>query len=237
MKEGPWEYWFESGKPLMKGNFHQDKEDGLWVSWYDNGNVKDEGLYEQGRMKGVWKGYHPNGVRSYVGSWAIGSAVNDFDKATAQAYKIETERIRTEPESEIKTGKWEFWSEKGIPLRLETYGKNGMLDGKFIRYNSSGGIESDGLYDDGKPSGKWTYYHPHGVVMRECSYKEGKVDGRSKTYSVSNILMEDAEYKDGKLDGDYKLFDERTGKLVSHQVFESGRVSKVLVGDPVKRKK
>ncbi|MFM7105535.1 MAG: hypothetical protein ACKOW8_08425, partial [Flavobacteriales bacterium] len=80
-------------------------------------------------------------------------------------------------------------------------------------------------------------YHPHGVVMRECSYKEGKVDGRSKTYSVSNILMEDAEYKDGKLDGDYKLFDERTGKLVSHQVFESGKVSKVLVGDPVKRKK
>jgi antitoxin component YwqK of YwqJK toxin-antitoxin module len=54
---------------------------------------------------------------------------------------------------------------------------------------------------------------------------------------VGNILIEEADYKDGKLEGDYKLFDERTGKLTTHQVFESGRVSKVLVGDAVNRKK
>jgi antitoxin component YwqK of YwqJK toxin-antitoxin module len=48
-------------------------------------------------------------------------------------------------------------------------------------------------------------------------------------------VIEESAYRDNKLDGEYTSFDEKTGKVLIRQIYENGRVVKVLEGAPVKK--
>lgn len=222
-KNGFWKYWFESGKPMMEGNFKNDLEEGEWKSWYNNGFIQDIGNYQQGKMSGHWTGNHPNGVKSYEGQWSIVKSKDEFAQTMSDLYKIKTDATSNVKIGDVKKGKWTYWNDKGGIEKIETYGTDGSLNGPSESYNNSGRLESKGNYKNGKPDGQWSYYHPHGAPMRECSYKEGKLNGKSIIYNERGRAIEQSNYKNNKLDGVYITYDEKTGKEKMRIEYENGK--------------
>jgi antitoxin component YwqK of YwqJK toxin-antitoxin module len=134
--------------------------------------------------------------------------------------------------SDVKTGEWTYWTERGRKEKMETYNMKGELHGMTETYNAAGKLESRGSFKDGKPDGKWEYYHEHGPLLRACTYKEGKLNGKSMIYSGTGKLIEEANYKNNKREGIYTSYDEKTGKVVLKQEYKDGKIVKVLEGKP-----
>lgn len=48
--------------------------------------------------------------------------------------------------------------------------KDGLLNGKYIKYYPDQIIEEEGYYLNGNKIGKWIYYHPNGKIKQEGEY-------------------------------------------------------------------
>ena len=55
--------------------------------------------------------------------------------------------------------------------------KNGLMDGKSLKYYKSGQINLEETYKKGLPDGISKAYYENGKVEYEASYKNGKKDG------------------------------------------------------------
>ena len=104
----------------------------------------------------------------------------------------------------------------------------GQRHGLWETFTPQGQLEMKGTYNDGKPTGKWDYYYPFGALMRTATYKDGKLQGKSVYYAKQGRIIEESGYKDGKKHGDSKRFDEKTGELTEHLVFDNGKMVKVV---------
>ena len=152
-----------------------------------------------------------------------------------KVYKMNPDSVQTTEITETKVGQWTYYRDSGMIERKETYSNDGSLNGEVEIYNVAGKLESKGSYKNGKNHGKWLYYYPFGALLRECEYKEGKLDGKSVMYTAKGRVQETCEYQANKPNGTYTLYDEQTGKVVLKQVYEQGRVVKVLEGSPVRK--
>ncbi|MFN9801543.1 MAG: toxin-antitoxin system YwqK family antitoxin, partial [Bacteroidota bacterium] len=132
-----------------------------------------------------------------------------------------------------KTSTWKYWNDKGRAERMESFNEEGVLHGPSETYNAKGQLISNGSYSNGKPHGKWEYYYDFGGMLRTCVYKDGALNGKSVTYSERGKITEESGYRNNRLHGEYTRFDEKTGKVILKQVYENGKVVKVLEGSPV----
>ena len=82
---GPWEYYYQNGNLLSKGEYLNGQRIGAWEFYYPNGNLSSKGEYLNDQKTGPWELYHYNG-----NLLAKGEYLNDQ-----------------------KTGPWEFYSRKG----------------------------------------------------------------------------------------------------------------------------
>jgi uncharacterized protein len=230
-KNGRWTTWYESGKTLNTGSYENDLEEGEWLNYYENGKLKDKGHYTTGRMDGRWEGFYPSGLRSYTGEWAVKKEIPRAAERWVSFYN-KPDSLKQQRTGDVKTGTWSYWGENGAQERVETYNLNGDLHGVAMQYGPAGKLESEGKYKEGKPHGPWTYYYPHGSVLRTCEYKDGRLDGPSVIYNERGRVIEEASYKENRLHGEYVAYDERTGKVKLKQVYDNGKVAKVLEGKP-----
>ena len=77
--------------------------------------------------------------------------------------------------------------------------KDGMKDGPFVSYLSSGQLHHKGTYKDGKEDGTWFFYYVGGQLFFKGTYKDGKEDGPWVWY-LEDGTVDDARtgtYKDG----------------------------------------
>ena len=66
---GPYEYYYENGNLMEKGNYSifkasvgkESLEDGLVTKYYESGSIKDESNYSNGLKEGVSKQYYESG--------------------------------------------------------------------------------------------------------------------------------------------------------------------------------
>jgi antitoxin component YwqK of YwqJK toxin-antitoxin module len=186
-------------------------------------------------MSGKWTGWYPNGIKNYEGSWLITKSKDAYVEKWSKVYKMNPDSVKSTQISETKVGEWIYYRDTGMIEKKETFSKDGSLNGEVEMYNVAGKLEAKGYYKNGKNHGKWVYYYPFGSILRECEYKEGKLHGKSVMYSERGKVQEECEYLDNKPNGTYCLYDEKTGKVKLKQVYENGRVVKVLEGNPVKK--
>lgn len=93
--------------------------------------------------------------------------------------------------------------------RLETSGKiefecfyvNDLLDGRFIRYYSSGNVLSIVNYEKGILQGGFVSFYESGVKQVTGTYKSGVYNGLLKTYDEFGDIIKVEPYVDGKLSG------------------------------------
>lgn len=109
-----------------------------------------------------------------------------------------------------------------------------VSNGPFEEKGADGIVYKTGQYDNGKKVGVWTYYgkggKSTGMVEREENYKDGKLDGVVKTFDESGSVTMTAEYKEGKYNGKTKYYKkgvitmqeemvngERNGKMIEYE--------------------
>jgi len=186
-------------------------------------------------MSGKWEGWYPNGIKNYEGTWQITTSNDKYIEKWSKVYKMNPDSVKAQKVVETKVGAWTYYRDSGMIEKKETYSKDGSLNGSVENYNIAGKLESKGSYKNGKNHGKWIYYYPFGALLRECEYDEGKLSGKSIMYTERGAAREICHYKMNIPDGEYTLYDEKTGKVLLKQLYENGRVTKVLEGKPVRK--
>ncbi len=78
---------------------------------------------------------------------------------------------------------------------------NSKIDGVVKWYYTSGVLEREALYKDGKKNGVEKWYYKSGGLESNGLYKDGKLNGVEKWYYESGVLKLETLYKDGKKNG------------------------------------
>ncbi len=79
---------------FIEGSYKNGKRDGKWKSWYDNGTLWSIGYFQDGIQVKETKTYYENGELRYSGQYDKGGN---------------------------RTGKWNFYDEKGNPTEEIVY--------------------------------------------------------------------------------------------------------------------
>jgi antitoxin component YwqK of YwqJK toxin-antitoxin module len=199
------DYWDRSAVVLMEGQYKNGVKHGVWKKFTAGGRPVEDFLYIDGRFIGKIKGYYQNGKLYFEGE-----RFEDTVRIT-KAYSPRGHELRLEKGSipsqytEVKDGKphglYYSWNSDGRIIE-EGFFRNGMNEGKWIRYDSySGDTSSISHYRNGKLHGLHkAYIHNLGPDSLFGYYSDGKRVGYWREYGYECI--QEVIYYDDAFDGD-----------------------------------
>ncbi len=133
-----------------------------------------------------------------------------------------TEYILAQFSEGLYDGKYEHYRHNKL-IEKGTY-KAGNKDGVFIKYYSSGQVESETPFTGGKINGTIISYYENGKLKSKRNFKSGINDGASlKWHPETEELIEELNYIDGKFHGkqvEYALGSKTIYQTVSY--YENG---------------
>jgi antitoxin component YwqK of YwqJK toxin-antitoxin module len=106
---------------------------------------------------------------------------------------------------------------------LESYCKNGKIDGPEKWYYENGNLRGESTYRVGRLEGPKKWYYENGNLWGESTYKEGKIEGSYKEYYENGNLRIESTYKEGKIEGSYKEYYEN-GNLRIESTYKEGKI-------------
>lgn len=138
---------------------------GLWKEFYPSGKIHIEGRYLNDKKNGFFKEFNEKGNLLAITKWENGVLINNPPELAV----IETKTTR---------------HDNGRPKLVGNY-KDGVPEGIFREYDTSGVIVSSEIYKEGiligdglmdgknRQQGKWKEYHDTGELKAEGDYKDG----------------------------------------------------------------
>lgn len=149
---GPLKEYYESGAIKHDGYFYMNAFDSIRTSYYENGQVMETGEYEtrydlkkfQGHKTGTWKYYYSDGTTMME------------EEYTDSVMFLRSYYDQEKKEQTVSNGNGyvERRDSRGTPREKFTY-RNGLWDGPFYEWNSTGTITAEGAYSTGKRNGAW----------------------------------------------------------------------------------
>lgn len=103
--------------------------------------------------------------------------------------------------------------------KLESYYKNGRLDGTCKEWYENGQLKVESTYKDGKLNGVRKEWYENSQQKNETSYKNDQFDGVYKEWSENGQLKSEMSYKNDKFAGIYNEWLEN-GQLKSETSFQ-----------------
>ncbi|MDA0972319.1 MAG: hypothetical protein O2867_01165 [Bacteroidetes bacterium] len=176
LRHGPWNQFFEDGKPYLKGNFVNDVYDGEMTFYFPNGKKEIYGKCVNGMREGTWWYYNKDGsVRNQM------------------LYR------RGEVEKEKKeNGTFYEYGPDNIILSEVTY-KNGVKEGPFAYYYDDASFE---LVEEVDPRTGEKYMKEvktgNGVKMSGL-YKTDELHGTVRHFNEAGVLIKEEHYELGVL--------------------------------------
>jgi antitoxin component YwqK of YwqJK toxin-antitoxin module len=189
--QGPWKFYYKSGKLRSEGSFKDGNRDGEWKFYYENGKLEQSGKYVSNLPDGEWKWYFMNGKllreESYLKGKEEGYMKEFSDTATviAEGNYIEGRR----------DGAWKFFSEA---YTAQGSYIDGLETGNWKGYFSNGKLAFEGSYFEGNENGEHRYYYDNGKVKQIRNYKSGLADGVWKSYDITGELILTTTYIAGE---------------------------------------
>ena len=107
--------------------------------------------------------------------------------------------------------------------RNEVGERNGLFNGVYKLFYSSGEPRIEGRYVDGEKEGLWTTWYENGVVKKEGNFLDSNYDGLWIENFPNGQTRSEINYLNGKKDGLQTIYDEN-GNVVSQQLFKNGKV-------------
>lgn len=239
---------YKAGVLTKKQNINrkdnQEQKQGLWMEFHPNRKIRVEGTYRDNLKNGYWKYYKPNGDLIRVEKWVMGelqenakeiakieikrkidpntgklsfkgSYRNGVPEGVHREYNEEGDVVSSKiyengivlfegivDENGMKQGPWKEYYTTG-ELKAEGSYKDNLKIGTWVYYYIDGDVEQTGNYLRGMPDGLWTWNYPNGQTWREEEYVMGLEDGPSVEYSDSGSVIAKGEYIDGYREGEW----------------------------------
>ncbi|MGH7933607.1 MAG: toxin-antitoxin system YwqK family antitoxin [Candidatus Binataceae bacterium] len=74
-QDGQWTIFYENGRRQSLDHYKDGMQDGAHISWYANGAKAIEGNYKNGKREGVWTQWDPTGLTSHKQVYKDGAKV------------------------------------------------------------------------------------------------------------------------------------------------------------------
>lgn len=207
LRQGKWKYFYPDGKVKLEGTYRDDKRNGYFKTYDDKGmlleiskyvnDVKQEEAPELAKLD-VKTDYYPSGKVKTVAS-----------------YKGEVpEGIRREFSEEGKvTAAYTF--SKGKLIAEGIVDEEGVREGDWKEFYTSGQLRAEGKYAGGNRIGKWKFYYENGNLEQEGSYNnQGNADGVWRWYFDDNTLLREEHFINGLSEGIFSEYDENKNVII-----------------------
>ena len=187
--------------------YHEDgTRHGLWEKKFEGTDqIRYSGTFDHGIEVGDFKFYkrglqgHPTAIKTFS---------EQGKKAVVKFYSQRGRLISTGVEIERKkTGKWEYFHNRGDNLMMVEYYKDGLLDGERINYYENGRVSETVSFVEGKKEGKELVYSEKNVLIKEFTYQNNELNGVNKFFTGRGVLIIEGMYKDDKKQGLWKYYD------------------------------
>jgi uncharacterized protein len=180
---------------VVKGTYHNGKENGLYEEFYNNGQLKLHVQYQDGNRVGAVNSYHMNGQFN--------------TRATYENGKLNGILVRYHDNGQ------EWYRIRNV---------NGIIiTTSLTQYNSDGNIHIQGTIDSsGRWVGNNTMYHDNGNINIKSFYKDGKRDGTVEVFNASGTLESRHVYSNGIKNGQFELF-HSNGRLKEKGYYQNGK--------------
>lgn len=161
-------YYSNNGKISEEYSYSQGKRNGKYKRFHPNGNTQEEGFFEDDLLKGTKKTYQLNGIIRTEEQYII---IDNPDYLVQKVPK-DSLRVKTilDEQGTISDGKpKKKTSEDDKYIEIAPYNvpkKLSLLDGKATYYATTGEIQSDLNFKQGKKDGLCIEYHPNSRQMR-----------------------------------------------------------------------
>ncbi|MBX2877188.1 MAG: hypothetical protein KTR30_34025 [Saprospiraceae bacterium] len=132
----------------------------------------------------------------------------------------------------VKQGPWLTYERVFIYPKSLTHYENGVVNGIYMEFTTSGQVALQAVYRNNKLNGPWSRYKG-GRMEASAFYKDGELHGVYKEFMpLFGRLQKEINYKDGKQDGLYRYYDDE-GKITMEYVYKNGeKISGGIVDPP-----
>ncbi|MFT3908851.1 MAG: tetratricopeptide repeat protein [Ferruginibacter sp.] len=224
--EGLYKSYFKSGSLYITGEFKEGEKQGLWTTYYEDGVISEKTTYLDNEITGEFTEYHPNGKLSAKGTYYKKKIDGKYEKYDDDGKLYEDNLYDRGKLKEIN-----FYDKEGKVISTTTTRKGAA---NIVFYTAEGIKSSEGYFNkDGLKEGKFTSYFSTGKINEESNWKAGLREGPGTTYYASGKIKEITNYKNDVEDGYVKSF-YSNGKISGEGwKVEGDRQQKFLYYSPV----
>jgi antitoxin component YwqK of YwqJK toxin-antitoxin module len=261
-------------KSIQKINQYDSKRKkvGLWITYHtdvEEERVKlEEGRYKNGLRNGYFRLYDKNEVVISTLKYVNGQLVEDAEELMAvdlvrefhpdASVKWEKSYLGTLPH-----GRWKEYDTNGVIISTIVYNmgiklgeglidEQGLKQGPWKEFYTSGELRGEGAYKDGarigkwkffyangkqeqigkykeggRPHGTWVWYYPDGELKREETYLNGREEGEHIEYSPTGEIIKKGYYSGGLEEGEFEI---NTGDYLEKGEYSEGMMQGVWIG-------
>ena len=225
-------YVHKYGFPVSESEWEERAQDGQVVATLKNG-VKVTKSYENGNLHGptTYTFPHSNVVEKMV-VYDQGALLKEsvFDPAgmpiREEVYEFDNRTLIT------------LWDEKGVPLSIEEYEGEKLMDGKYfdpshtleaevtdgtgerVKRDRAGTLLLRDKIDLGLIASRTTY-HPSGQIHTVSNYSEYQLHGEQSKYTATGKPLMQLNWNQGTLSGTKVVF--RNGKKIAEVPYINGK--------------
>lgn len=210
-KDGYWEFYHENGQLESKGSFQNGWAIGKWEEYSSNGQLIKISNFKDNIANGEWKYWYPNGQLMKIVMHTDSSAL------LMQAYDMDGNQKVIDGEGEFI----EPYPGDSLESFFGTY-RNGILNGRYVKYFENGKIEEEGQYKNGKAEGEWTHYYFYYDKWLIRNYRNGEAHGYFYNFYINGDTTQIRFFVDGLEHGITKHMDEHTGAITLIEPWNMG---------------
>jgi len=122
----------------------------------------------------------------------------------------------------VRHGTDKLWYDDG-QLKSEGQYENGEPVGKFVSYFQDGKVSIEVAFKEGKKDGEETEYHPNGNKKRVRTFVLGDQEGPQLEFFLNGNPKSEYIYVNNALNGPFKVYSEKTGKVVESGEYLKGQ--------------
>jgi len=215
----------------------QGKKEGYWREFYPSGQLKSELNYKDGVKTGIVKNYSEKGKIKSIKKYSVDTTKLVEDIELIEMYRENysytvKKRLIGGLYHNMKEGMFREYDTTGQVINGYLYKNdtiiaegiildNGIYNGVWKYYYSTGELKSKGDYINGSKNNLWIYYFKNGQIQQKGKYKNEQPTGEWKWYYQNGQLRRVEYYRKNKLEGTQIEYD-RQGNEITHGEYYNG---------------
>jgi antitoxin component YwqK of YwqJK toxin-antitoxin module len=195
---------------------------GKWTGTYSNGAVRYKGQFRNGKPYGTFFYYYPTGALKAKMTYSDSGHV-----ARVTSYHLNGKPMAAGKfVDRKKDSTWRYFSETDGKLVLEENYSHGVKNGPVIIYYAGSGKPSEITeYKNGLKNGRWIKYFPDGKISTAGFYVNDTLQGEYTVYDITGKRLIQGSYKNGLQNGPWLTYDS-LGRLQKKVLFRNGLPAK-----------